>query len=118
LIEIVRDAVREMPDTELHLERFSAAPVIDGEPFEVELAVSGVVVDVPDDRTLLDAVRQGRRQVAYSCQQGSADLSGGVISGVVDHRDTILTEDQRAAGEMLICVSRAAPGVGSSSTSR
>lgn len=111
LIEIVRDAVRELPDTELHIERFSAAPVVDGEPFEVELAVSGGIVQIPAERTVLDTVRQGRPQVAYSCQQGFCGTCRvRVISGDVDHRDVILTDEQHAAGDMLICVSRATAG--------
>jgi len=30
------------------------------------------------------------------------------LGGAVDHRDTVLTAGERAAGEMLICVSRCA----------
>jgi ferredoxin-NADP reductase len=111
LIEIVRDAVRDLPDSELHIERFSAPPVVDGQPFEVELAVSGGTVEIPADVSLLDAVRPGRPQVAYSCQQGfCGTCQVRVIAGDVDHRDTILTDERRAAGDMLICVSRAPAG--------
>jgi ferredoxin-NADP reductase len=111
MIAVVRDAVRDLDGTELHIERFSAAPVVDGEPFEVELAVSGGVVAVPADVSLLDAVRTGRPQIAYSCQQGfCGTCQVRVMSGQPEHRDSILTDEQRAAGEMLICVSRAAAG--------
>jgi hypothetical protein len=30
-----------------------------------------------------------------------------VLTGAVEHRDTLLTDPERAAGMMLICVSRA-----------
>jgi hypothetical protein len=33
-----------------------------------------------------------------------------VLGGKVDHRDTLLTEPERAGGMMLICTSRAADG--------
>jgi hypothetical protein len=33
-----------------------------------------------------------------------------VLDGVVQHRDTLLTEPERAAGMMLTCVSRAPEG--------
>jgi hypothetical protein len=31
-----------------------------------------------------------------------------VLDGAVEHRDTLLTDPERAAGQMLTCVSRAA----------
>jgi hypothetical protein len=33
-----------------------------------------------------------------------------VLAGAVEHRDTLLTDPERAAGMMLTCVSRAADG--------
>jgi hypothetical protein len=33
-----------------------------------------------------------------------------VLGGTVDHRDTLLTDPERDAGMMLICISRAADG--------
>jgi hypothetical protein len=33
-----------------------------------------------------------------------------VLSGTVDHRDTLLTTPERENGMMLICISRAAEG--------
>jgi hypothetical protein len=35
-----------------------------------------------------------------------------VLAGSVDHRDTLLTEPEREAGMMLVCVSRAADDEG------
>jgi ferredoxin-NADP reductase len=111
MVDLVRDAVRELAETELHIERFSAAAVVDGEPFEVALARTGEVVNVAADMSLLDAVRSGRPQIAYSCRQGfCGTCQARVIAGEPEHRDTVLTEEQRAAGQMLICVSRAAAG--------
>jgi ferredoxin len=45
----------------------------------------------------------------YSCQQGfCGTCRTRVLDGEVDHRDTLLTDPERAAGMMLTCVSRAA----------
>nr|WP_240963372.1 2Fe-2S iron-sulfur cluster binding domain-containing protein [Antrihabitans stalactiti] len=45
-----------------------------------------------------------RRGVCGTCQTT-------VLTGEIDHRDLVLTTEQRARGNaMMICVSRAAPG--------
>jgi ferredoxin-NADP reductase len=111
MIDLVRAAVRELPGTELHIERFSPPPVVEGVAFTVELARSGEVVEIPADVSVLDAVRNGRPQVAYSCRQGFCGTCVlPVLDGQPEHRDSILTDQQRSDGKMLICVSRAAAG--------
>ncbi|MFI5781919.1 PDR/VanB family oxidoreductase [Nocardia sp. NPDC051570] len=100
-------AVREMPGVELHSERFSAPPVLDGKPFTIELARTGEVVEVPADRSALEQVLTLRPDAAYSCRQGFCRTCRvRVLAGEVEHRDTVLTPDERADGDMLICVSR------------
>ncbi|WP_030515767.1 PDR/VanB family oxidoreductase [Nocardia sp. NRRL WC-3656] len=102
-------AVREMPGVELYSERFSAAPVVDGKPFRVELARTGEVLDIPADRSVLDEVLRVRPDIAYSCRQGFCrTCKVRVLDGQPDHRDTVLTPGERAEGELLICVSRCA----------
>ena len=55
MIEAVRRAVPVGSGTELHVERFSPLPVVDGTPFELELARSGKVVGVGGDQSALAA---------------------------------------------------------------
>ncbi|TLF53172.1 PDR/VanB family oxidoreductase [Nocardia cyriacigeorgica] len=108
---MVADAVRHLPGVELHSERFSPPPIVDGVPFEVEIASTGEVLDVPADRTALDVVLDTRPDRPYSCRQGFCRTCAvRVLAGQPDHRDTVLTDADRAAGEMLICVSRSAGG--------
>jgi ferredoxin-NADP reductase len=78
--------------------------------FEVELASSGRVVAVPPDRTVLQALVDAGVPVLSSCREGTCGTCEvGVLDGVVDHRDRLLTEAERAAHDtMLVCVSRAA----------
>lgn len=108
LTEIVLAATRTLPGVEVHLERFAPAPVVDGAAFEVELARTGEVLTVPADRTLLDALLTARPDRLYSCRQGFCRTCvTRVLGGEPDHRDDALTPAERAAGEMLPCVSRA-----------
>lgn len=95
----------------LHFERFTAPPITNGHPFEVELASNGTVLRVPADRSVLDALRAHNRDTPYSCQQGfCGTCRQRVLSGTVEHRDQRLTDAEREAGDMLVCVSRAPEG--------
>ena len=81
-----------------------------GPAFAVELASSGRVVTVPSDRTTLQALEDAGVPVLSSCRGGTCGTcEAGVLDGVVDHRDALLTEAERAAHDtMMVCVSRAA----------
>ncbi len=94
----------------LHFERFSAPPVLGGQPFEVALQRSNRVLTVPADRSALDVIRQALPDIAYSCQQGfCGTCRTRVISGEIDHRDRVLTDRERT-DTMTICVSRSRGG--------
>lgn len=109
MLTAVRDALVGRDDVELHFERFAAPPVVDGSPFRASAA--GVTVDVGADETLLAALGRVGVAAPYSCRQGfCGTCRTRVLSGAVDHRDTLLTDAERAAGLMLPCVSRAADG--------
>jgi ferredoxin-NADP reductase len=111
MLDGVRDGFAGSVAKALHYERFTPAPIVDGKPFEVELAGSGTVLQVPADRSALDVVTDIRPEVAYSCRQGfCGTCKVRVLTGTPDHRDRRLTDEQRASGEMLICVSRAEAG--------
>lgn len=104
MLEAVRVARDEHADAPLHYERFSPPPVVNGIPFEVELARSGQVLTVPANRSALDVMRDRDPTTAYSCQQGfCGTCKVKVLSGQVEHRGRGAEGDD----EMLICVSRA-----------
>jgi ferredoxin-NADP reductase len=104
MLEAVRAARNELPDAPLHYERFSPPPVVDGIPFELELARSAKVLDVPANRSALDVMLDHDPTAAYSCQQGfCGTCKVKVLAGQVDHRGrTAVGHD-----EMVVCVSRA-----------
>ncbi|WP_030772115.1 MULTISPECIES: PDR/VanB family oxidoreductase [unclassified Streptomyces] len=92
----------------VHLERFapSAAPG-PARAFTVELRRSGRVVEVAADESTLAAVRRELPDTPYSCEQGfCGTCQHRVLEGGVDHRDELLT-DQERDDSMLLCVSRA-----------
>ncbi|MEU0448593.1 PDR/VanB family oxidoreductase [Streptomyces tendae] len=109
------DAVEaRCPTGSLRVERFRPkeadgdAPAEREAEFEVVLARSGRTVVVPPGVSVLDAVRAAGVEVLYSCTEGTCGTcETEVVEGDPDHRDSVLTEEERAAGEtMLICVSR------------
>jgi ferredoxin-NADP reductase len=99
------------PKGTLHVERFAPKQDADaGErtSFEVELAQSGVTLTVPAGKSVLEVVSDAGIPVLSSCEEGTCGTcETPVLSGVPDHRDSLLTEDERAANDtMMICVSR------------
>ncbi|QKV80155.1 PDR/VanB family oxidoreductase [Amycolatopsis sp. Hca4] len=103
-------AMEALEPPELHVERFT--PLADEGPrtaFEVELAGSGRVLPVPADRSILEVVEEAGVTVLSSCREGTCGTcETGVLGGEPDHRDSVLTADERLENEvMMLCVSRA-----------
>ncbi len=112
LLAAVEQRCAAWPADVLHIERF-AAPVVDRvagafEAFEVELANSDRTLPVPADRSILQVLEEAGVPVLSSCREGTCGTcETGVLAGVPDHRDCLLTEAERAAGDvMMLCVSR------------
>lgn len=78
-------------------------------PFIVELN-DGSEIEVGADQTIIEALEQAGRRVLTSCREGNCGTcETDVIAGAIDHRDHILDDDEKTAGDvMMICVSRAA----------
>ncbi|MBU3752050.1 MAG: 2Fe-2S iron-sulfur cluster binding domain-containing protein, partial [Mycobacterium sp.] len=111
MLTLVRQRLASRDEVELHFERFAAAPVVGGEPFSVTVSSTGAEVAVSAEETLLAALRRCGIDAPYSCQQGfCGTCRTRVLDGVVQHRDSLLTEPERDSGTMLTCVSRAASG--------
>jgi ferredoxin-NADP reductase len=99
------------PSSALHLERFAARPMgapVRAEPFDVELARSGLTLTVPPERSILDVVEAAGVGVLSSCAEGTCGTcETTVLDGRPDHRDSVLTAAEQGANScMLICVSR------------
>lgn len=111
LIDAAQDAAAEA-GLEFRAERFEATltPPVWPEPFEVELALSGITVEVPPERSILEVVEEHGVLVLSSCTEGTCGTcETPVLEGDIDHRDAILTPKERARQDvMFLCVSRAA----------
>ncbi len=110
LIAAVEQRCRTWPPGALHVERFTPlAPTeaVDA-PVEVELTLSGRTLTVPPGTSILEAVEAAGVQVLSSCREGTCGTcETPVLDGVPEHRDSLLTEAERAVGDtMMICVSR------------
>ncbi|UIJ63853.1 PDR/VanB family oxidoreductase [Amycolatopsis acidiphila] len=111
LLAAVENRCAQWPAGLLRTERFvpkeQSAPVR-AEAFEVALARSGRAVTVRPGQSVLDAVAGAGVNVLSSCRQGTCGTcETGVVDGVPDHRDSILDDAERAAGDcMFLCVSR------------
>ena len=104
MLEAVRAVRDQHANAPLHYERFGPPPVVDGIPFELELARSQRVLSVPANRSALAVMLDGDPTTAYSCQQGfCGTCKVKVLGGEVDRRGRTVEGD----GEMLVCVSRA-----------
>jgi len=101
--------------TSLHIERFAPSGRVAetdsslDQAFEIELKRHGVVVTVPADRSALDVVREVVINHPYSCHEGECgSCEVTVLDGLVDHRDEVLSDEEREANDcMMLCVSRA-----------
>jgi len=93
----------------VHLERFSAPDnaAATGGAYTVELARSKRTIAVKPNQTLLQALKAAGITIKTSCQQGiCGTCETRVLAGTPDHRDMILSDDEKAANDtMMVCCS-------------
>jgi ferredoxin-NADP reductase len=111
LLAAIGTATADWPAHAVRTERFVAdgrAAPARTTPFDVRLARSGRTVTVAPSESVLDAVHAAGIDVLSSCRQGvCGTCETEVLDGEPDHRDTILDDHERAAGDcMFPCVSR------------
>lgn len=99
---------------EPHVERFHPVEALPAEPggdrpVEVVCARSGITVHVGAETSILEALETAGLPVPSSCREGiCGTCETSVLDGTPDHRDSLLTDGERAAGEtMMVCCSRA-----------
>lgn len=98
------------PPACIHVEYFSAREAPDTKGgYVVELARSGRSFEIPPGETILDVLRKAGVDVASSCEEGVCGAcETRVVAGVPDHRDVILSPEERAENAtMFICCSGA-----------
>lgn len=99
------------PDARLHREYFAgAATALDSDAgFEIRVASTGLTCQVPAGKSVIDVLLTHGVEVPVSCESGVCGTClTRVLDGRPDHRDTFLTDAERAANDQFTpCCSRA-----------
>lgn len=92
----------------VHIERFTAAeaPALEG-GFEVVLARSRRTLAIARGQSILDALLQSGLTIPFACTEGvCGECLTKVLEGEPLHRDSYLTEDERASNSLItVCCS-------------
>jgi ferredoxin-NADP reductase len=99
-------AAASRPRGEVHVEYFTAkAEAATAGGFWVELAKSGEEYYIPEGKKILEVLFDAGVDVDYSCELGiCGECVTRVISGIPDHRDAVLSEEEQAANDkVMIC---------------
>lgn len=113
LLGAVEEHAAGWPEGVLQVERFKAkereVPEGGEHAFDVVCDRSGRTVHVPGDCSVLDALEAAGIGVPSSCRDGiCGTCETRVLGGTPDHRDSLLSATEQAAGRsMMVCVSRA-----------
>ncbi|SPB13933.1 ferredoxin [Caballeronia novacaledonica] len=101
-------ATASVDSERVHIEYFAprAAAACEG-GFVVQLHRTGQQFEVPQGKTILQVLREAGVSAPYSCEEGICGACQvDVIEGTPDHRDSVLSEREQVAGDvMLICCS-------------
>lgn len=102
------------PATSLRYETFANSGRHAPERFWVRVLSHGVEIVVPENKTMLDALKEAGVEVMWDCLRGECGLCAVDIvevDGGIDHRDVFLSDHQKQENTKLCtCVSRAFGG--------
>jgi len=87
----------------------SSTTLSESKEFELVLNKSGKSIVVKKEETIIDALHLNNIKVPYSCLQGTCGTCiCKVVEGKVDHRDAVLSEEEKIEHKKIcLCVSRA-----------
>jgi len=107
----IENACQHWPEGSLKQEHFASAVSSDApkDPFNVRLQKSNIDVSVAENQSLSEALKEHGIIVNISCSEGvCGECLCNVVSGDIDHRDTVLTDaEKKSNSKMTPCVSRA-----------
>ncbi|HEY1145992.1 MAG TPA: PDR/VanB family oxidoreductase [Allosphingosinicella sp.] len=113
LMKAAEEAAKNLPPGTNRFEWFDApedaAADAKGEEFRIRLNRSGRELTVPADKSILETLEANGIIHPFSCREGlCGTCQTGVCEGEPDHRDYVLSDEERAVGDkMMVCVSRA-----------
>ncbi len=108
MLSAFKAATAHLPPDRVHVEYFASDQEAATEGgYEVELARSGLTLRVPEGQRIIDVVRAAGINVLVSCEQGiCGSCETRVITGTPDHRDEVLSDEEKAENlTMMVCCS-------------
>jgi len=120
LMKGVKIATAQRPSNVVHFEHFVAAGPVPSVPnelmsgegrtigvgFKITLARTGKTFDVPDDKSIVEVLREHNIEVQTSCESGlCGTCRTRYLAGEPEHNDYILDDESRRH-EVLICCAR------------
>jgi tetrachlorobenzoquinone reductase len=106
MLKAFEDAAAGRPKHNVHVEYFTPkAEAATSGGFWVELARSGEEYYIPEGKKILEVLYEAGCDVDYSCELGiCGECVTRVISGIPEHRDSVLSEEEQAANDkVMIC---------------
>ncbi|GAA3555069.1 PDR/VanB family oxidoreductase [Marinobacter xestospongiae] len=112
LLKRLQDVSGEQVRGIVFFERFSApisSAEVDNTAFTVVINSTGEHIAIPSDESILSVLNSKGFDVHYGCSSGlCGSCITDVLEGEIDHRDSVLDDEERAEGDcMCVCVSRA-----------
>ena len=106
-------SVGAWPPFNVHCEYFTAAedrPGTRNAPFQIKIKRSGQVLDVPADRSIVAVLRDNGFEIETDCEDGYCGTCiTRYLEGEPEHRDTVLSEDERKRYAMICCARARSP---------
>jgi ferredoxin-NADP reductase len=111
LMEAVETLSQSLPSGTVRFEWFTVPESDepqDSNAFTVRLERSNVEFEVPEQKSILEVLEEHGFELPFSCREGLCGTCvTSVCSGEPDHRDYVLSDEERASGKLMtICCSR------------
>ena len=115
LLDAARQAAAYWPEDTVHYELFQSrtGPARwTNESFEISLSRRKTILSVPEDKTILQVMRENGIDGYSSCENGlCGTCRTRLLGGKAEHRDEVLTKKEKEENSaIMICVSRARKG--------
>jgi ferredoxin-NADP reductase len=102
----VKNATGAWPAHAVHFEYFTAPEheAYDNAPFQIEIAGTGQLFDVPASESIVDVLRANGFSIDTDCREGYCGTCiTRYVKGEPEHRDTVLSEKERKSYVMICC---------------
>jgi len=100
-----------IPKQRVHYEYFSAhkLDMLHDQPFDVKIASTSQLFHIPANRSVASVLQEAGVEIYTSCGEGTCGVCATrILEGEPDHRDVVLTDEERASGSLFTpCCSRA-----------